>query len=191
MRGYFARRWVASRLPARTLPTNPVGRFISAEATTRAASCVCAAPLTKVAPGSARRREKKLKLPLTSTLRQKQTQFESSSSNRGDVTSKLSRHRGHSLLPLREFDQQLGLLLGPFAGFCRPHCCARSEDRMLHQLRPRFGRDEGARSSPRGLARLLDDPSLPSSTARMSSAWPTGFGRIMFPLKPIFDRRST
>jgi len=29
---------------------------------------------------------------------------------------------------------------------------------MLHQLRPRFGRDEGARSSPRGLAHL------PSST---------------------------
>jgi hypothetical protein len=86
----------------------------------------------------------KLMLPLTSTLRQKQTQFESSSSNRGDVTSKLSRHCGHSLPPLREFDQQLGLLLGPFAGFCRPHCCARSEDRMLHQLEPQFGRDEGA-----------------------------------------------
>jgi hypothetical protein len=83
-------------------------------------------------------------LPLTSTLRQKQTQFESSSSNRSDVTSKLSRHCGHSLPPLREFDQQLGLLLGPFAGFCRPHCCARSEDRMLHQLEPQFGRDEGA-----------------------------------------------
>ena len=71
----------------------------------------------------------KLKLPLTSALRQKQTQFASSSSNRGDVTSKLSRHRGHSFLPLREFDQQLGFLLGPFAGFCRLHCCARSEDR--------------------------------------------------------------
>src|SRR6478735_1432786 len=82
-------------------------------------------------PAASRRREKKLKLSLTSTLRQKQTQFESSSSNRGDVTSKLSRHRGHSLLPLREFDQQLGLLLGPFAGFCRLHCCARSEDRNL------------------------------------------------------------
>ena len=64
---------------------------------------------------------KTLKLPLTSTWRQKQSQFESSSSNRGDVTSKLSRHRWHSFLPLREFDQQLGLLLGPFAGFCRLH----------------------------------------------------------------------
>jgi hypothetical protein len=31
------------------------------------------------------------------------------------VTSKLSCHRGHSFLPLRESDQQLGLLIGPFA----------------------------------------------------------------------------
>jgi hypothetical protein len=57
----------------------------------------------------------KLKLPLTSALRQEQTQFASSSSNRGDVTSKLSRHRGHSFLWLREFDQQPGPF---FAGFC-------------------------------------------------------------------------
>ena len=168
MRGYFARRWVASRLPARTLPTNPVGRFISAEATTRAASCVCAAPLTRMHPAASRRREKKLKLPLTSTLRQKQTQFESSSSNRGDVTSKLSRHRGHSLLPLREFDQQLGLLLGPFAGFCRPHGCVCSDDECCIGCDRDSGRDKGARSSPRGLARLLDDSSLPSSTEQPS-----------------------
>jgi hypothetical protein len=39
------------------------------------------------------------------------------------VTSKLSRHRRHSFLPLRERDQQLGLLFGPFARFCRFHCC--------------------------------------------------------------------
>ena len=39
---------------------------------------------------------------------------------------------------------------------------------MLHQLRPQFGRDEGARSSPRGLARLLDNSSLPSSTEQPS-----------------------
>ena len=89
----------------------------------------------------------KLKLPLTSAWRQKQTQFASPSSNGSDVTTKLSRHRGHSFLPLRKFDQQLDLLVGPFAGFCRLHCCARSRDRML-QLRPRFGRDEGNRDSP-------------------------------------------
>ena len=64
---------------------------------------------------------KKLKLPLTSTLRQEQTQFASSSSNRGDVTSKLSRHRWHSFLTLSEFDQQPGLLFGPFAWLCRLH----------------------------------------------------------------------
>ena len=44
------------------------------------------------------------------------------------MTSKLSRHRGHSFLSLREFDQQVGLLFGPFAGFCRLHYCPRSED---------------------------------------------------------------
>jgi hypothetical protein len=27
---------------------------------------------------------------------------------------------------LREFDQQVGLLFGPFAGFCRLHCCPRT-----------------------------------------------------------------
>jgi hypothetical protein len=42
-----------------------------------------------------------LALPLVSALRQKQTQFASSSSNGGDVTSELPRHRRHSLLPLR------------------------------------------------------------------------------------------
>ena len=68
----------------------------------------------------------KLKLHLTSPLRQKQTQFASSSSNGGDVTPKLSRHRWHSFLPPREFDQQLGLLFGPFARFCRLHCCPRT-----------------------------------------------------------------
>ena len=85
--------------------------------------------MTKDAPRQRLDGVRKLKLPLASALRQKQAQFASSSSNGGDVTSKLSRHRGHSLLPLREFDQQLGLLLGPFADFCRLHCCARSEDR--------------------------------------------------------------
>ena len=64
------------------------------------------------------------------------------------MTSKLSRHRWHSFLPLREFDQQLGLFFGPFAGFCRLHCCPHSEDRTLHQLRLQFGRDEGGRLSP-------------------------------------------
>jgi hypothetical protein len=108
-------------------------RFISAEAVTRAASCACAAPLTKDAPRQRLDGVRKLKLPLASALRQKQTQFASSSSNGGDVTSKLSRHRGHSLLPLREFDQQLGLLFGPFAGFCRLHYRPLSEDRNLHQ----------------------------------------------------------
>ena len=63
------------------------------------------------------------------------------------MTSKLSRHRRHSFLPLRECDQQLGLLFGPFPGFCRLHCCPRSEDRNLHQLRLRFGGDEGGRPS--------------------------------------------
>jgi hypothetical protein len=90
-----------------------------------------------------------LNLSLISAVRQKQTQFTSSSSNGGDVTSKLSRHRWHSFLPLREFEQQLDLLFGPFAGFCMLHCCPRS-DRNLHQLRLRFGRDEGGRSSPAG-----------------------------------------
>jgi hypothetical protein len=107
---------------------------------------------------SATTAREKLKLPLTSALRQKQTQFASSSSNGGDVTSKLSRHRRHSFLPLRKFDQQLGLPIGPFAGFCRLHCCPGSGDRKLHQLRPRFGRDEGGRSSPlrsRSSSRLL------------------------------------
>ena len=61
---------------------------------------------------------RKLKLPLTPARRQRQTQFESSSSNGSDVTSNLSGHRRHSFLPLREFDQQLGLFFGPFAGFC-------------------------------------------------------------------------
>jgi hypothetical protein len=73
----------------------------------------------------------KLKRPLTSAGRQRQTQFASSSSNGGDVTSNLSRHRWHSFLPLREFDQQLGLFFGPFAGFCRLHFC--STDRIRHQ----------------------------------------------------------
>ena len=64
---------------------------------------------------------RKLKLPLTSAGRQKQTQFASSSSNGSNVTSKLSRHRGHSFLTLSELDQQPGLLFGPFARFCRFH----------------------------------------------------------------------
>ena len=54
---------------------------------------------------SATMAREKLKLPLTSAGRQRQTQFASSSSNGGDVTSNLSRHRWHSFLPLREFDQ--------------------------------------------------------------------------------------
>ena len=86
-----------------------------------------------------------LKWSLTSALGQEQTQFASSSSNRGDVPPKLSRHSCHSFLPLREFDQQLGFLFGPFAGFRWLHCCPRSEDLNLHQLRLRFGRDEGGR----------------------------------------------
>ena len=45
---------------------------------------------------------RELKLPLTSAGQQRQTQFASSSSNGRDVASKLSCHRGHSLLPLRE-----------------------------------------------------------------------------------------
>jgi hypothetical protein len=52
MRGYFRWQVVRFLITGRTLPTNPVSRFISAEAATRAASCVCAAPLTKDAPGS-------------------------------------------------------------------------------------------------------------------------------------------
>ena len=48
---------------------------------------------------------RKLKLLHTSASRQKQTQFSSPSSNGGDVTSKFSRHRRHSFLPLRKFDQ--------------------------------------------------------------------------------------
>ena len=52
MRGYFRWQVVRFSITGRTLPTNPVSRFISAEAATRAASCVCAAPLTKDAPGS-------------------------------------------------------------------------------------------------------------------------------------------
>jgi hypothetical protein len=64
------------------------------------------------------------------------------------VTPKLSRHRWHSFLPLREFDQQLGLLFGPFAGFCGLHCSPRFAGRKLHQLRLRFGRDEGGHPSP-------------------------------------------
>jgi hypothetical protein len=61
----------------------------------------------------------KLKLPLTSALWQEQTQFASSSSNGGNVTSKLSRHRRYSFLALSECDKQVGFLVGPFAGFCR------------------------------------------------------------------------
>jgi hypothetical protein len=64
------------------------------------------------------------------------------------VTSKLSRQRWHSFLPLPEIDQQLCLLFGPFARFCRLHCCPRSEDRNLHKLRLRFGHGEGGRPSP-------------------------------------------
>ena len=67
------------------------------------------------------------------------------------MTPKLSRHRWHSFLPLREFDQQLGLFFGPFAGFCRLHYCPLSEDRNLYQLRLRFGRDEGGSPSPPAL----------------------------------------
>ncbi len=52
MRGYFRWQVVRFSITGRTLPTNPVSRFISAEAATRAASCVCTAPLTKDAPGS-------------------------------------------------------------------------------------------------------------------------------------------
>ena len=63
------------------------------------------------ARSSAPTAREKLERPLTSALRQEQTQFASSSSNRGDVTSKLFRHSWHSFLPLREFDQQLGFLL--------------------------------------------------------------------------------
>ena len=44
------------------------------------------------------------------------------------MTSNLSRDRWHSFLPLREFDQQLGLFFCPFAGFCRLHCCLCSMD---------------------------------------------------------------
>ena len=62
------------------------------------------------------------------------------------MTSKLSRHRGNSFFPLREFDQQFGLLFGPFARFRSFHCCPRSEDQNLRQLRLRFGRDEGRRA---------------------------------------------
>jgi hypothetical protein len=78
------------------------------------------------------------------------------------VTPKLSRHRWHSFLPLREFDQQLGLFFGPFAGFFRPHCCPHSEDQNLHQLRLRFGRDGGERPSP------LRPNTLPASWDRLT-----------------------
>lgn len=33
------------------------------------------------------------------------------------MTSNLSSHRRYSFLPLREFDQQLGLFIRPLAGF--------------------------------------------------------------------------
>ncbi|MET4198737.1 hypothetical protein ABIA95_002727 [Bradyrhizobium sp. LA8.1] len=76
---------------------------------------------------------RELKLPLTSAGQQRQTQFASSSPNGCDVTSNLSRHRWHSFLTLREFDQQLGLFFGPFAGFCGLHCCSCSTNRNRHQ----------------------------------------------------------
>ena len=112
----------------------------------------------------------KLKLPLTSTWRQKQTQFASPSSNGSDVTTKLSRHRGHSFLPLRKFDQQLDLLVGPFAGFCRLHCCARSRDRMF-QLRPRFGRDEGNRDSPLRFRGRSHEPVFLDKANPLTETW--------------------
>ena len=105
-----------------------------------------AASSTKDAPGSVST-ARKLKLSLTSTLRQKQSQFESASSNRGNVTSKLSRHRGHSLLPLREFDQQLvssSVHSRVFAG----SIAVLARGSKPHQLRLRFGRDEGGRIHP-------------------------------------------
>ena len=82
------------------------------------------------------------------------------------MTPKLSRHRWHSFLPLREFDQQPGLLFGPFAGFCRLHDCPLSEDRNLHQLRLRFGRDEGGSPSP----------TAPGGRPDLSMALPTRMG---------------
>jgi len=45
----------------------------------------------------------------------KQAQFASSSLNGGEMTSKLSSYRRHCFLPMRKFDQQLGLFFGPFA----------------------------------------------------------------------------
>jgi hypothetical protein len=62
------------------------------------------------------------------------------------VTSKLFRYHWHTFLPVREFDQQIGLFFAPFAGFCRLHCCTRSEDRKPNNLLLRFGRDEGGRA---------------------------------------------
>ena len=107
-------------------------------------------------------RREKLKLPLTAAGRQRQTQFASSSSNGCDVTSNLSRHRRHPFLPLREFDQQLGLFFGPFAGFCRLHCCFCSTDRNRHQSKRR----RSARSSDCGksaplMLRLICNVTLP------------------------------
>ena len=80
MRGYFRSQWVVSRLPAELRqPTGQLFHFGGGR--DEAASCVCAAPSTKDAPGSVSMAREKLKLPLTSSLRQKQTQFEGSSSN--------------------------------------------------------------------------------------------------------------